>query len=63
MQTTTLEGAHDYDIWIQEGDTGFDTEVLKGGEPVPMVQFGFARTKAITGPRPPARSRAPSSRA
>ena len=40
-QTTTLEGAHDWDTWVQEGDTGFDQEVLVGGEPTPAIPFGF----------------------
>ncbi len=44
MQTTTLEGGHDHDIWQQEGETGFDTEQTKGAELVPSVQFGFVRT-------------------
>ena len=35
VQTTTLEGGHDHDIWVQEGDTGLDTEPLRGQEPVP----------------------------
>ncbi|HET7475665.1 MAG TPA: SdrD B-like domain-containing protein [Dermatophilaceae bacterium] len=47
VQTTTLEGGHDHDIWSQEGDTGFDTEVTKGAEPVPMVQFGFVKPQAL----------------
>ena len=47
VQTTTLEGAKDHDIWIQEGETGLDNEVLKAGEPVPMVQFGFAEKQAL----------------
>ena len=51
MQTTTLEGSHDHDIWEQEGATGFDTEQTKGAELVPSVQFGFVRTQAITRPR------------
>ncbi|WP_329045916.1 hypothetical protein OG738_30290 [Amycolatopsis sp. NBC_01488] len=46
-QTTTLEGAHDWDIWTQEGDTGFDTEQTIGAEPVPAVDFGFVRPKAL----------------
>lgn len=50
VQTTTLEGAKDHDIWIQEGETGLDNEVLKAGEPVPMVQFGFAEKQAINVP-------------
>jgi hypothetical protein len=51
VQTTTLEGGHDHDIWEQEGSTGFDTEQTKGAELVPAVQFGFVRTQAITVPR------------
>jgi hypothetical protein len=55
VQTTTLEGGHDYDIWSQEGATGFDTELVKGGEPVAMVQFGFVHTRGLPsrpGPAP-----------
>ena len=48
-QTTTLEGAHDHDIWVQEGDTGFDTEQTVGGERVPYVDFGYVAPKALTG--------------
>ena len=47
VQTTTLEGGHDHDIWIQEGDTGLDTEQLRGQEPVPATQFGFVRTMSL----------------
>jgi hypothetical protein len=43
VQTTTLEGGHDHDIWEQEGSTGYDTEQTKGAELVPAVQFGFVR--------------------
>ena len=50
VQTTTLEGATDHDIWVQEGETGLDNEVLKGGEAVPMVVFGFARPQEISVP-------------
>jgi IPT/TIG domain len=51
VQTTTLEGGHDHDIWEQEGATGFDTEQTKGAELVPAVQFGFVRTQAVALPR------------
>jgi hypothetical protein len=51
VQTTTLEGGHDHDIWQQEGETGYDTEQTKGAELVPSVQFGFVRTQAIALPR------------
>ena len=40
-QTTTLEGNHDWDMWIAEAETGFDTEMTVGGEPVPPVDMGF----------------------
>lgn len=48
VQTTTLEGGHDHDIWSQEGATGFDTEQSKGAELVPSVQFGFVKTQALS---------------
>ncbi len=50
VQTTTLEGGHDHDIWSQEGATGFDTEQTKGAELVPSVQFGFVKTQALSVP-------------
>src|SRR4051794_18401095 len=56
VQTTTLEGGHDHDIWQQEGETGNDTEQTKGAELVPSVQFGFVRTQAV---RLPSRGPAP----
>ena len=31
--------------------TGFDTELVKGGEPVPASQFGFVRTRPLHVPR------------
>ena len=43
VQTTTLEGNHDFDAWPQANSTGYDTELLVGGELVPQVQFGFVR--------------------
>jgi hypothetical protein len=46
-QTTTLEGGHDWDIWVQEGDTGYDTEQTLGAERVPYVDFGFVAPKAL----------------
>jgi hypothetical protein len=52
VQTTTLEGGRDWDIWAQEGATGYDNEVTKGAEPVPMVDFGFVHTTALTNTRP-----------
>ncbi|MGI5238969.1 SdrD B-like domain-containing protein [Dactylosporangium sp. CA-139066] len=47
VQTTTLEGGHDWDIWVQEGDTGYDTEQTLGGERVPFADFGFVAPKAL----------------
>jgi hypothetical protein len=41
IQTTTLEGTHDWDAWAQEGQTGLDTEFIVGGEPFPAIIFGF----------------------
>ncbi len=57
VQTTTLEGNHDFDTWLMENATGYDTEATVGGEPVPTPQFGFvhphddlaAGTGSITG--------------
>ena len=42
IQTTTLEGNHDFDTWLMEGSTGYDTEFPVAGEPVPTPMFGFA---------------------
>ncbi len=47
IQTTTLEGGHDHDIWQQEGETGYDTEQRKGAELVPSVQFGFVHQMTL----------------
>lgn len=43
IQTTTLEGNHDYDAWVMEGDTGYSTIFAKGGEPTPDPIFGFVK--------------------
>ena len=44
IQTTTLEGNHDYDVWTQEGATGFDTETIgPGAEKVPSIPFGYVK--------------------
>ncbi len=42
IQTTTLEGNHDWDSWFMEGSTGYDTEFALAGEAVPSPLFGFA---------------------
>ena len=41
VQTTTLEGNHDWDTWLLEGSTGFDTEFVVAGEPFPFTIFGY----------------------
>ncbi len=43
IQTTTLEGNHDWDSWVMEGSTGFDTEFAVAGEAVPTPLFGFVQ--------------------
>jgi uncharacterized repeat protein (TIGR01451 family) len=41
VQTTTLEGNHDWDAWVMEGSTGLDTEFIIAGEPFPAIIFGY----------------------
>ena len=41
IQTTTLEGNHDWDAWVMEGATGLDTEFVIAGEPFPAIIFGY----------------------
>jgi hypothetical protein len=41
IQTTTLEGNHDWDAWVMEGATGLDTEFVLAGEPFPAIIFGY----------------------
>ena len=43
IETTTLEGGHDWDSWNIEGGNGYDTELIVGGERVPPVTFGFVK--------------------
>ena len=50
VQTTTLEGNHDFDTWPQANSTGYSTELLVGGELVPEVQFGFVRAGCMLHP-------------
>jgi hypothetical protein len=57
IETTTLEGGHDFDVWVMGNDNGLDNELIAAGEPVPFVQFGFARAAMATvdpGANPPA---------
>ncbi|MGZ5287960.1 MAG: SdrD B-like domain-containing protein [Actinomycetota bacterium] len=48
IQTTTLEGNHDWDVWPMEGDTGLDTEFAVAAEPVPIAIFGFVPEPTAT---------------
>lgn len=41
IQTTTLEGSHSWDTWLQEGGNGLDNEFVVAGEPFPWTSFGF----------------------
>ncbi len=43
VQTTTLEGNHDWDAWVMEGATGLDTEFVVAGEPFPATFFGYVQ--------------------
>ncbi|MGC4001468.1 MAG: hypothetical protein QM767_30025 [Anaeromyxobacter sp.] len=43
VQTTTLEGNLDWDSWVMEGNTGYDTEFVQAAEPVPTPIFGYVR--------------------
>ncbi len=47
VQTTTLEGNHDWDAWVMEGATGLDTEFVVAGEPFPAIIFGFVRPTGV----------------
>ncbi|HMN26780.1 MAG TPA: hypothetical protein PKE45_01405, partial [Caldilineaceae bacterium] len=47
VQTTTLEGNHDWDSWIMEGNTGYDTEFIVAGEPFPAIFFGYVQPKTL----------------
>ena len=49
IQTSTLEGNLDWDTWIQEGATGYDTEFVTAGEPFPFTIFGFVQPTSYTG--------------
>ena len=47
VQTTTLEGNHDWDAWAMEGATGYDTEFVVAGEPFPADDLRLrARARA-----------------
>ena len=42
-QTTTLEGAHDWDTWINAGDNGLDHELINGTEKAAVTVSGWVR--------------------
>ncbi|NLF15601.1 MAG: hypothetical protein GX597_27755 [Anaerolineaceae bacterium] len=50
IQTTTLEGSHGWDTWIQEAGTGLDNEFIVAGEPFPWTIFGFVKPSEATLP-------------
>ncbi len=60
IQTTTLEGNHDWDAWVMEGATGLDTEFIIAGEPFPAIIFGYVPAPG-TAVRPSRNARRPSS--
>ena len=49
VQTTTLEGNHDWDAWVMEGATGLDTEFTQAGEPFPAIIFGYVSPNHTNG--------------
>ena len=49
VQTTTLEGNHDWDSWVMEGATGLDTEFVVAGEPFPAIIFGYVPPSRLAG--------------
>jgi hypothetical protein len=46
VQTTTLEGSHGWDTWLQEAGTGMDNEFLVAAEPFPWTIFGYVMPNA-----------------
>ena len=53
VQTTTLEGNHDWDAWVMEGATGLDTEFTVAGEPFPAIIFGYVSPSHTNGAHDP----------
>ncbi|MBI5030104.1 MAG: IPT/TIG domain-containing protein [Chloroflexi bacterium] len=47
IQTTTLEGGHDWDVWLHENYTGYDPELIVGGAQVPEATFGYVAPKSM----------------
>lgn len=48
VQTTTLEGNKDWDTWVQEGATGYDTEFSIAGELFPSTIFGYVKPRGLS---------------
>ena len=51
-QTTTLEGAHDWDSWINAGDNGLDHELINGSEKAAVTVSGWVRKQNSLPVRP-----------
>jgi hypothetical protein len=49
VQTTTLEGGHDWDEWVAEGATGYDSELVVGAEKTAVVSMGYVPPATISG--------------
>ena len=47
VQTTTLEGSHDFDNWVQEGQSGYSTEFVNANEQTPEVAIGFVSPRNL----------------
>ncbi|MDK2821529.1 MAG: hypothetical protein PWP31_1494 [Clostridia bacterium] len=49
IQTTTIEGTHTIDVWIEEGNDGYSP---REGFKMPLVWIGFVRPMEFDPPRP-----------
>ena len=49
VQTTTIEGTHVIDAWVEEGNNGYSSEYLYN---FPIVWFGFVRPMNFPTPQP-----------
>ncbi|NJM40858.1 MAG: hypothetical protein HC853_08835, partial [Anaerolineae bacterium] len=53
-RTTTLEGGPGWDVWPQENNSGYETEIIIGGEAQPEIPMGFVKpTSCTTNPLAP----------
>ncbi|HEY7589436.1 MAG TPA: hypothetical protein VH723_00445 [Candidatus Limnocylindrales bacterium] len=43
IQTSTLEGSHDWDVWAYEGYQGYERELVVNGALTPVAWFGYVR--------------------